>query len=196
MDDDQGPDHLASEASANDAATQEPGGAADAAVNRGTVTLRVNGIPRRISASAGTSLLDAVRDHLDLTGTKKGCSHGECGACTVILDGVRVKSCLSLVMLLDGASVVTIEGIADPDGTPHLLQSAFVHHDALQCGFCTAGQIMSAIGFLRENVMPTEAEIREGMGGNLCRCGAYPNIIKAVRDVSSKQIAASTTPHG
>jgi xanthine dehydrogenase YagT iron-sulfur-binding subunit len=125
-------------------------------------------------------LLDALRDELDLTGTKKGCDHGQCGACTVLLDGRRVVSCLTLAVTKDGSSVTTIEGLAR-DGNLHPLQQAFIDHDAFQCGYCTPGQICSAVGLIDEGRAKTAEEIRELMSGNICRCGAYPNIVAAIQ---------------
>lgn len=128
------------------------------------------------------TLLDALRERLDLTGTKKGCDHGQCGACTVLVDGVRVNFCLTLAVMHDGAEITTIEGL-ETDASLHPLQDAFVRHDAFQCGYCTPGQILSAVGLFREGHARTRDEIRELMNGNLCRCGAYPNIVAAIEDV-------------
>jgi xanthine dehydrogenase YagT iron-sulfur-binding subunit len=147
-----------------------------------TVNLTINGEPRRLEIEPWTSLLDLLRERLDLTGTKKGCDHGQCGACTVLIDGERVLSCLTLAVMKDGADVTTIEGLTN-GGELHALQKAFVAHDALQCGYCTPGQIMSAVGLLREGRARTSGEIRELMSGNLCRCGAYTNIVEAIEDV-------------
>jgi xanthine dehydrogenase YagT iron-sulfur-binding subunit len=144
------------------------------------VTLRVNGTERRLALAPWTTLLDALRDHLDLTGTKKGCDHGQCGACTVLVEGRRVNSCLTLAVMQDGAAVTTVEGLAAPDGTLHPLQQAFIDHDAFQCGYCTSGQICSAAGLIAEGKARTADEIRELMSGNICRCGAYPNIVAAI----------------
>src|SRR5262245_6486273 len=144
------------------------------------VTLVVNGVERKIDVAPWTTLLDALRDRLDLTGTKKGCDHGQCGACTVLLDGRRINSCLTLAVMQDGAHVATIEGLAK-DGALHALQQAFIEHDAFQCGYCTPGQICSAAGLIAEGKAKTDDEIRELMSGNLCRCGAYPNIVAAIR---------------
>ena len=146
------------------------------------VTLTVNGVERTVHLAPWTSLLDALRLHLDLTGTKKGCDHGQCGACTVLVDGRRINACLTLAVMQDGRSVTTIEGLASGD-TLHPLQEAFVEHDAFQCGYCTPGQICSAAGLLAEGKARTDDDIRELMSGNLCRCGAYPNIVAAIRQV-------------
>jgi xanthine dehydrogenase YagT iron-sulfur-binding subunit len=143
------------------------------------ITINVNGTARHLNVAPWTSLLDALRDHLDLTGTKKGCDHGQCGACTVLVDGRRINSCLTLAVMKDGASVTTIEGLAT-NGSLHPLQRAFIDHDAFQCGYCTPGQICSAAGLIAEGKARTADEIRELMSGNLCRCGAYPNIVAAI----------------
>jgi xanthine dehydrogenase YagT iron-sulfur-binding subunit len=144
------------------------------------ITLLLNGAARELAVAPWTTLLDALRESLDLTGTKKGCDHGQCGACTVLVDGLRIVSCLTLAVMKDGAEVTTIEGLAR-DGALHPLQAAFVEHDAFQCGYCTPGQICSAVGLIREGRARTDDEIRELMSGNLCRCGAYPNILAAIR---------------
>jgi xanthine dehydrogenase YagT iron-sulfur-binding subunit len=148
------------------------------------LSLRVNNAPRELELDARVTLLDALRDHLGLTGTKKGCDQGTCGACTVLLDGKRVLSCLTLAATCDAREVETIEGLSKESGL-HPIQAAFVRCDALQCGFCTPGQIMSAVALLREGRAGSEAEIREFMSGNLCRCGAYPNIVAAIREVAT-----------
>jgi len=144
------------------------------------VTLMVNGRETKLDLAPWTTLLDALRDHLDLTGTKKGCDHGQCGACTVLVDGRRINSCLTLAVMKDGAQVTTIEGLAK-DGVLHPLQQAFIDHDAFQCGYCTPGQICSAAGLIAEGRAKTADEIRELMSGNICRCAAYPNIVAAIQ---------------
>jgi xanthine dehydrogenase YagT iron-sulfur-binding subunit len=149
------------------------------------VTLRVNGSAEHLELDSRVTLLDALRDRLDLTGTKKGCDQGACGACTVLLDGKRVLSCLTLAAQCEGRDVTTIEGLA-PDGDLHPVQAAFIRHDAFQCGYCTPGQIMSAVALLEEGRAGSDEEIREFMSGNLCRCGAYPNIVAAIREVAGR----------
>jgi xanthine dehydrogenase YagT iron-sulfur-binding subunit len=148
------------------------------------VILRVNGVEHRLTLDVRTTLLDALRDGLQLTGTKKGCDLGHCGACTVLRDGRRIKSCLTLAVMQQGADIVTIEGLAR-DGDLHPVQAAFVEHDGFQCGYCTPGQIMSAVAALREGRTASDAEIREFMSGNLCRCGAYANIVAAIRQAAA-----------
>jgi xanthine dehydrogenase YagT iron-sulfur-binding subunit len=144
-----------------------------------SITLTINGEPRTLDVAPWTTLLDLLRDRLDLTGSKKGCDHGQCGACTVLIDGRRVVSCLTLAVMKDGAEVTTIEGLANGD-TLHPLQQAFIDHDAFQCGYCTPGQICSAAGLIAEGKARSKDEIRELMSGNICRCGAYPNIVAAI----------------
>jgi xanthine dehydrogenase YagT iron-sulfur-binding subunit len=166
-----------------------------------TLELQVNGQRRSLSLDPRTTLLDALREHLRLTGSKKGCDHGQCGACTVLIDGQRINSCLTLAVMHDGQSITTIEGLANGDNL-HPMQAAFVAHDGFQCGYCTSGQICSAVGMLTEsqNGMPsyvtedlahpptlTDAEIRERMSGNICRCAAYPNIVAAIKQVAEVQ---------
>ena len=157
-----------------------------------STTLTVNGITRTIALDdARVTLLDLLREQLDLTGTKKGCDRGQCGACTVILDGRRINSCLALAISCDGADVLTIEGVAQGDRL-HPVQEAFIAHDGLQCGFCTPGQIMSAIGLIQEGQAGNDPErVREGMSGNLCRCGAYQGITEAVLEAQKAVVAAS-----
>lgn len=150
-----------------------------------TVALTINGARTQLDVAPWTTLLDALRDHLDLTGTKKGCDHGQCGACTVLVDGRRVNSCLMLAVMRDGADIVTIEGLAK-DGALHPLQQAFIDHDAFQCGYCTPGQICSAAGMIAEGRAKTPDDIRELMSGNLCRCAAYPNIVAAIQQAIGK----------
>src|SRR5215471_12731526 len=147
--------------------------------------MRVNGRSERLRVDARVTLLDALRDRLGLTGTKKGCDQGACGACTVLVDGRRVLSCLTLAAKCDGREVLTIEGLAS-DGGRHPLQDAFIRHDAFQCGYCTPGQIMSAVGLLGEGRADSDEDIREFMSGNICRCGAYSNIVGAIREVAAR----------
>ena len=149
------------------------------------VSLVVNGQPRRLHVEPRLVLLDALRENLGLTGAKKGCDMGQCGVCTVIVDGQRVNSCLKLVAQLEGANVTTIEGLVQ-GGQLHPMQEAFLREDAFQCGYCTPGQILSAIALLQEGKPKDDDEIRERMSGNLCRCGAYPNIVAAIRDVAGR----------
>ncbi len=162
--------------------------------------LRINGAEHTVEVDTRTTLLDALREHLRMTGTKKGCDHGQCGACTVLVNGRRINSCLTLAVMHEQDEIVTIEGLGTPDRL-HPLQAAFVEHDGFQCGYCTAGQICSAVGMLAEaadgwpshatadvsqpQVALTEAEIRERMSGNICRCAAYPNIVAAIRKVAA-----------
>ena len=149
------------------------------------ITLVVNGETHRLSVDTRTSLLNVLREHLGLTGTKVGCNHGQCGACTVLLNGKRINACLTLAIMADGHEVTTIEGLADR-GELHPMQEAFVAHDAFQCGYCTPGQIVSAVGCVNEGHAGNPAEIREYMSGNLCRCGAYTNIVAAVQSAAEK----------
>lgn len=167
-----------------------------------SVAVRVNGEHHELSVDPRTTLLDLLREHLRLTGTKKGCDHGQCGACTVIVEGRRINSCLSLAVMHDGDEVVTIEGLGTP-GTLHPMQRAFVEQDGYQCGYCTPGQICSAVAVLEEieqgmpshvtadllDVSFSDEELRERMSGNICRCAAYPNIIAAIRQVAEEQAA-------
>ena len=143
--------------------------------------LNVNGREHRLTIDTRTSLLDALREHIGLTGAKKGCDQGQCGACTVHIDGERGLSCLTLAVAAEGRRIETIEGLVGPDGALHPMQQAFIDQDGLQCGYCTPGQIMSAIACVREGHAKTDSDIREYMSGNLCRCAAYPNIVAAIR---------------
>jgi xanthine dehydrogenase YagT iron-sulfur-binding subunit len=166
-------------------AAAEPIGAAnsDSSVS---VALSVNGQPYRLGLDVRTTVLDALREHIGLTGSKKGCDHGQCGACTVHIDGVRVLSCLTLAIAAQGHRISTVEGLARADGPLHPMQQAFVDHDAFQCGYCTPGQIMSAIGCVKEGHAGDDDMIREYMSGNLCRCAAYPNIVSAVAQAKAQ----------
>jgi xanthine dehydrogenase YagT iron-sulfur-binding subunit len=161
------------------------------------ITLTVNGVERSLIVDTRTSLLDLLREQLDLTGSKKGCDHGQCGACTILIDGRRANACLALAVAHDGAVIRTVEGLAADGDELHPLQSAFIERDAFQCGYCTPGQLCSAVGMLdelrqgwpsavtgEEDVLPSRREIRERMSGNLCRCGAYVNIVQAIVDVA------------
>ncbi|MBP0496367.1 (2Fe-2S)-binding protein [Pararoseomonas indoligenes] len=153
------------------------------------ITLTVNGRRQELHVRPWTTLLDLLREDMSLYGTKKGCDHGQCGACTVLIDGQRMNSCLALAVTKDGSEITTIEGLASPDGTLHPLQEAFIEHDAFQCGYCTPGQICSGVALLREGHAKTAEEIREHMSGNLCRCGAYTNIVDAIESVMAKETA-------
>jgi xanthine dehydrogenase YagT iron-sulfur-binding subunit len=187
------------------AAAEEAQAVAASAPQMMAVTLKVNGTSKSLSLDTRTSLLDTLREHLSLTGSKKGCDHGQCGACTVLVDGRRVNSCLTLAVMANGAEITTIEGLANGD-TLHPVQASFLEHDGFQCGYCTPGQICSAIALLEEhkhntlsvvsfetgNISSpelTDNEIRERMSGNICRCGAYPNIVAAVR-AAAKGVSA------
>ncbi len=180
------------------AAAQPPPASPEPDIAPIRVTLHVNGRDYPLALDPRTTLLDTLREHLQLTGSKKGCDHGQCGACTILLNGRRINSCLSLAVMHNGDQITTIEGIGDPEAL-HPLQAAFLHHDGYQCGYCTPGQICSAVGMLAEaragapSVVTadlgstpelTDAEIRERMSGNICRCSAYPNIVAAIRDVA------------
>jgi len=148
------------------------------------LNLTVNGTAHKLSIEPRVTLLDLLREQLDLTGTKKGCDYGQCGACTVHVDGQRVNSCLTLAMMVDGKKITTIEGLAKGEEL-HPMQEAFIKHDGFQCGYCTPGQIMSAVACIREGHANSEGEIREYMSGNICRCGAYPNIVNAIQEVKN-----------
>ena len=150
-----------------------------------SVSLRVNGTIQQLEVDTRATLLDTLREQLSLFGTKKGCDHGQCGACTVMVDGRRINSCLTLAVMHDGDEITTIEGLAPQDAL-HPVQAAFVEHDAFQCGYCTPGQIMSATALLTEPCGPEDDDIREGMSGNICRCGAYPNIVAAVKSLRNR----------
>lgn len=154
------------------------------ALDTHAITLRVNGHRQQLRVEAWTSLLDLLRERLGLVGTKKGCDHGQCGACTVLLDGTRVNACLTLAVMKDGCEVTTVEGLVEGD-VLHPVQQAFIDCDAFQCGYCTPGQICSAVGLLAEGHAKTTGDIRELMSGNLCRCGAYPNIVAAVEQAQN-----------
>ena len=154
--------------------------------------LEINGRGHELALEPRVTLLDALREHLGLTGTKKGCDQGQCGACTVHVDGARVLSCLTLAAQVEGRAVTTIEGLSDPGGELHPVQRAFLAEDAFQCGYCTPGQIMSAVACIREGHAGSDGEIREYMSGNLCRCGAYPHIVAAVREAA--RISAEAKP--
>jgi xanthine dehydrogenase YagT iron-sulfur-binding subunit len=149
------------------------------------LALRINGAPHDVSVDPRTTLLDALRERLHLTGTKKGCDMGACGACTVHVDGRRVNACLTLAVMVEGKEIMTIEGLAR-GGELHPVQQAFIDHDGFQCGYCTSGQIMSAVALIAEGRTRNDAEIREFMSGNICRCGAYPNIVAAIKDSAKK----------
>jgi xanthine dehydrogenase YagT iron-sulfur-binding subunit len=158
--------------------------------NRAAVTLDVNGRGHPLTIDVRMTLLDALRDRLDLTGTKKGCDQGQCGACTVLLDGRRVLSCLTLAVAAQGRVVMTIEGLAPRAGHLHPMQQAFIDHDAFQCGYCTPGQILSAVACVNEGHARSDTEIREYMSGNICRCAVYPNIVAAVTEAKKAMRAA------
>lgn len=151
-----------------------------------SVKLRVNGAEHALEIDPRVTLLDALRERIGLTGTKKGCDHRQCGACTVLVDGRRINSCLTLAVMQAGASITTIEGLAQGDEL-HPMQAAFIKHDGFQCGYCTPGQICSAVGLLNEGHAKTDDEVRELMSGNICRCGAYPNIVNAIQEARSQQ---------
>ena len=165
----------------NPSARSAPSGTENVAASSAvSVTLTINGTAHALTLDPRSTLLDVLRDQLDLTGSKKGCDQGQCGACTVLINGRRVVSCLTLAVMQDGALITTIEGLAT-DGKLHPLQQAFIDHDAFQCGYCTPGQICSAAGLIAEGRASTPDQIRELMSGNICRCGAYPNIVAAIQ---------------
>ena len=168
------------------AQTEEPmtrsAGRAERVENAVAITLNVNGKTHAIEVDPRTTLLDGLRETMVLTGTKKGCDHGQCGACTVHVNGRRINSCLTLAVMHDGDAITTIEGLGGPDNL-HPMQAAFVEHDGYQCGYCTSGQIMSAVALLKEPCGPSDADVKELMSGNICRCGAYPNIVSAIQQV-------------
>jgi xanthine dehydrogenase YagT iron-sulfur-binding subunit len=168
------------------AATPDGPGAASA-----SVALKINGQDHKLTLDPRTTLLDALREHLHLTGSKKGCDHGQCGACTVLVNGRRINSCLSLAVVHDGDEITTIEGLAKGEEL-HPVQAAFLEHDGFQCGYCTPGQICSAVACIAEGHAKSDAEIREWMSGNLCRCGAYPNIVAAVKEAQGKMPAKTS----
>ena len=171
------------------AQTMEPvarqAGATEKVENAVAVTLNVNGKSYPIEVDARTTLLDGLRETISLTGTKKGCDHGQCGACTVHVNGRRINSCLTLAVMHEGDSITTIEGLGGPESL-HPMQAAFVEHDGYQCGYCTSGQIMSAVALLKEPCGPKDADVKELMSGNICRCGAYPNIVAAIQQVRQR----------
>jgi xanthine dehydrogenase YagT iron-sulfur-binding subunit len=149
------------------------------------IVLIVNGVKAQLKLAPSVTLLDTLRDHLNLTGTKKGCDHGQCGACTVLVDGRRINACLTLAVMKDGAKVTTVEGLAT-EGALHPVQQAFIDHDAFQCGYCTPGQICSAVSLIAEGKARSAEEIRELMSGNICRCGAYPKIVAAIQQAMGR----------
>ncbi len=152
--------------------------------------LNINGRDHSLTIDTRTSLLDALREHIGLTGAKKGCDQGQCGACTIHIDGQRVLSCLTLAVAVQGRRIETIEGLAGPDGALHPMQQAFIDHDGLQCGYCTPGQIMSAVACVHEGHAGTDADIQEYMSGNLCRCAAYPKIVAAIKQARTQMETA------
>jgi xanthine dehydrogenase YagT iron-sulfur-binding subunit len=172
------------------AAAAAPGSAEAAPISgQHAMVLKVNGQNRRVTVDTRTTLLDALRERIGLTGSKKGCDQGQCGACTVLVDGERVLSCLTLAVTADGREITTIEGLAKGDEL-HPMQQAFIDHDAFQCGYCTPGQILSAVACVHEGHAGSDAQIREYMSGNLCRCAAYPNIVAAIKQAKGQMGAA------
>jgi xanthine dehydrogenase YagT iron-sulfur-binding subunit len=170
---------LGKDAAESDSASIGVGPSVEGAV---PITLRINGKDHQLRIDPRTTLLDCIREAVVLTGTKKGCDHGQCGACTVHVNGRRVLSCLNFALMHDGEEITTIEGLGTPDAL-HPMQAAFVAHDGYQCGYCTSGQIMSAVALLKEPCGPDDASVKELMSGNICRCGAYPNIVAAIQQV-------------
>lgn len=166
-------------------ATAAQSGVTTASKDLVDVHLKINGRDYALKLDPRVTLLDALREHLHLTGSKKGCDHGQCGACTVLVNGRRINSCLSLAIVHEGDEITTIEGLAQGDEL-HPMQAAFLEHDGFQCGYCTPGQICSAVALLKEGHATSDPEIREWMSGNICRCGAYPNILDAIKDAKSK----------
>ena len=162
-----------------------PAGTAEKVEGAVAITLNVNGKAHAIEVDARTTLLDGLRETILLTGTKKGCDHGQCGACTVHVNGRRINSCLTLAVMHEGDEITTIEGLGGPENL-HPMQAAFVEHDGYQCGYCTSGQIMSAVALLKEPCGPKDADVKELMSGNICRCGAYPNIVAAIQQVRQR----------
>ena len=173
-----------------DAPVQNP--VVQRSTERQSVTLRINKQSHVLNLDPRTTLLDAIRDHAGLAGTKKGCAHGQCGACTVHIDGERALSCMTFALMAQEREVTTIEGLSEPGGALHPMQQAFIDHDAFQCGYCTPGQIMSAIACVREGHAESAADIREYMSGNLCRCAAYPNIVSAVEQARASTLGEAS----
>ena len=169
-------------------AVENPATSTGAIVTPAKVTLKINGKAYSLEVDPRTTLLDALREHLQLTGSKKGCDHGQCGACTVLVNGRRINSCLSLALVHEGDEITTIEGLANGEQL-HPVQAAFLEHDGFQCGYCTPGQICSAVACINEGHATSDTDIREWMSGNLCRCGAYPNIVAAVKEAQEKMPA-------
>jgi len=174
-----------SSAPAASAPAAAPAPGVEGAAGAVPISLRINGTDHALRVDPRTTLLDCIRETVALTGTKKGCDHGQCGACTVHVNGRRVNSCLSLAVMHDGEEITTIEGLGSPDAL-HPMQAAFLEHDGYQCGYCTSGQIMSAVALLKEPCGPDDAAVKELMSGNICRCGAYPNIVAAIQEVRKK----------
>jgi len=190
------PDVAVPDPIARDDILKAPHSALPGVVGAADFMLNVNGIDLHLRLDVRTTLLDALRDHLHLTGTKKGCALGQCGACTVLVDGRPVNACLALAVMQRGKRILTIEGLSDGKGGLHPVQQAFIDHDAFQCGYCTPGQIMSAVGLLDERRDLTDDDIRTAMSGNLCRCGAYDHILAAVKDAAGKLGAGETGGEG